>query len=147
MFQKKDEDIPQIYDAHEVYDYQLLKGHFKELDNVDNNLILSKIKESEELFQKSGKLKGQDKINQLILSFISYATTFALFDKCEIDEIEGIFSFVCIRHPELDFNWQMMQKIILASKNNKVDYSEQKTLELALILYTSAIKEALNKNK
>lgn len=131
--------------AYTAYDYHLLKGHFDEIDEIPteqlNNLLLN----ADELFKKSKSKKNPEKILILIDSLKAYFSAFALKDKCAINNTEGLFSFICVRHPELELDWITLQRIISASETSKIDYTDQKTLELAITIYISTITNNLKK--
>jgi hypothetical protein len=83
----------------------------------------------------------------LVNSLRSYAKALALKDKCLIDDIEGLFSFICTRHPDAELDWSMLQRIIYVADGKKIDFQDQKTTEIAITIYISSIKNELNRIK
>ncbi|MGV8162574.1 MAG: hypothetical protein ACP5N2_04555 [Candidatus Nanoarchaeia archaeon] len=127
-----------------TYNFHLLAGHFIMLDEVKEDDALKEIDLATLLLLESKTKKGVDKILTLAKTLISYAKALTLYDKCEITDEEGLLCFLCTRYPDLELDWTKLQKILLALKNNNVDYQDQKTLELVIIIYNSAIVEKIN---
>jgi hypothetical protein len=153
-------------DSVRIYDFNLLKGSFNELDDIPQDRLDANITEAKKLLSEATQKKGAEKLILQINALKFYANALALKDKCIVDNsctlavdssgsnqeltsdnlsdnYAALFSFICVRHPELELDWTILQKLIAAATNNKAEYQDQKTLELAIAVYTSALKEKL----
>lgn len=141
----EENEFEQSEEALHAYDFHLLSGHFLELESTPADLIKKTILEADNIKETLTLKKGEDKSYSQINALIKYSSALALLDKCVITDVEGLFSFICVRHPELELDWKTLQGIISASAKEITDYSEQKKTALAVEMYTSAIKERINK--
>jgi hypothetical protein len=138
-------------DAPESYDYHLLQGHIQELDVIDDSLLDEKLVAATSLLEESKTKKGQDKTLAQIDALILFSQALALMNKCIIDDDEALMSLLCVRLPELEFDFATLQKMLKLKKkimdaaNSAEKIEEDKTLNLAITLYTSALLEALKK--
>ena len=117
------------------------------LDEPKEEEALNEMTTAEALLLEAKTKKGIDKIILLGKSLIAHAKALTLYDKCEINDDESLLCFVCVRYPDLDLDWVTMQKILSILKNKEIDYQAQKTLEIAIIVYNSAIIEKINNIK
>ncbi len=153
-------------DAPESYDYHLLQGHILESDVINDDLLDEKLETAARLLEESKTKKGIDKTYSQIVALLSFSSALAIMNKCRVDDDEALLSLLCVRLPELEFDWTTLQKILKLKQ--KVDATnadtantdatntntsikpldrieEDKTLNLAITLYTSALVEALSK--
>jgi hypothetical protein len=143
MYEENMENDEETQSVSRTYDTHLLMGHFNELDDSPIEAVSKNISDAENILSEAKSKKGIDKILLQIDALKLYASALTLNDKCSIEDMEGLFCFVCIRYPSMEFDWTTLQKIILTSIHKNVDYQVQKTLELAIALYISAIKKEL----
>ena len=75
--------------------------------------------------------------------------SYLLFDKIDIPNHECLFACLCVKHPELDFDWNFLDSI--RRKRNGVNYygehvtyDDWKKIELQTKLYISALKKEIN---
>ena len=73
-----------------------------------------------------------------------------LFDKIKIDNHQCLYSYLCEKHPELEFNWEFFEKI--RTKRNGISYHGQliqyadwKEEELQFRLYSKKLMEEIKK--
>ena len=78
------------------------------------------------------------------------AESFLLFDRIKIDNHQCLFSYLCEKHPELEFSWDLLEKV--RTKRNGINYygtpvtyEDWKEVELQLNLYINKLKEELKK--
>ena len=78
------------------------------------------------------------------------AESFLRFEKIKIDNHQCLFSYLCEKHPELEFNWDFFEKV--RTKRNginyygsPVNYNDWEEAELQFILYIKKLKEEINK--
>lgn len=136
MFQENYDDVGSIYDSH------LLSGHFTELDDIPYDLVAKTAEDADKIYKESIGRKNGERISAQAETLVKYLTALSLLSKCSITDIEGLLCFVCIRHPELELDWTVLQK--LAMHPPLTDYQQQKTLEVAAALYISAVKNRVN---
>lgn len=84
-----------------------------------------------------------DALHELVESFLK-------FEKIKIDNHQCLFSYLCERHPELEFSWDFFEKV--RTKRNginyygsPVNYNDWKETEIQFILYIKKLKEEINK--
>jgi uncharacterized protein (UPF0332 family) len=72
-----------------------------------------------------------------------------LFDKVKSQNHQCLYSYLCIKHPELDLNWDFFEKI--RTKRNGVQYYGNQIIEkdwteiqLQLELYIKTLNEEIN---
>ena len=82
-----------------------------------------------------------DALHELVESFLR-------FDKIKIENHQGLFSYLCEKHPELEFNWDFFEKV--RTKRNginyygtPIDYEDWKEMELQFSLYFRKLKEMI----
>ena len=78
------------------------------------------------------------------------AESFLRFEKIKIDNHQCLFSYLCEKHPELEFSWDFFEKV--RTKRNginyyggPVNYNDWEEAELQFILYIKKLKEEINK--
>lgn len=78
------------------------------------------------------------------------AESFLRFEKIKIDNHQGLFAYLCEKHPELDFSWDFFEKA--RTKRNGINYygtpvsfEDWKEVELQFNLYIRRLKEEVKK--
>ena len=78
------------------------------------------------------------------------AEAFVQFDKFDIPNHECLFACLCIKHPELEFDWEFLNNA--RKKRNganyygeHITYGDWKAAELQFKLYINALKKEINK--
>jgi hypothetical protein len=150
MYPERGADENAVRDAPETYDYHVLQGHIIEhaaLDERLNNLLDEKLVGATARLEKSKARKGLEKTLAGIDAFILFSSAVALMNGCEIRDDGALFAFLCVRMPELEFDWATLQRMLnlreKASYGQKAE--EDKNLDLAITLYTSALLGELKK--
>ena len=76
--------------------------------------------------------------------------SFLRFENIKIDNHQCLFSYLCEKHPELEFNWDFFEKI--RTKRNGINYygspvngNDWKEVELQTILYIRKLREEIEK--
>ena len=74
--------------------------------------------------------------------------SFLRFENIKIDNHQCLFSYLCEKHPELEFNWNFFEKV--RTKRNQtqyygeiITYKDWKDAELQFHLYISTLKKAI----
>jgi len=76
------------------------------------------------------------------------AEAFIAFDKIKAERHECLFTYLCEKHPELDFSWDFLDKI-RTMRNRSIyygkpaSYDDWKSIEFQLNLYTNTLKKAV----
>ena len=79
-----------------------------------------------------------------------YTEALLQFDKLDIPNHECLFACLCVKHPELEFDWNFLNNA--RRKRNRVNYygeqvayDDWKEAELQFNLYASALKKEIEK--
>lgn len=78
------------------------------------------------------------------------AEAYLRFDKIKSDNHQCLFSYLCEKHPELDFNWDFFEKV--RTKRNGINYygipircEDWREVELQFNLYINKLKKEIEK--
>jgi len=139
----------------EAYGYCLSEGEVNSRQEIDEDIIkvCLNIAEEDLLSAKDAIVKKRwnsayklyyDVIHQLAEAFIH-------LDGIKIKTHLCLFVYLCIKHPELDFDWDFFERI--RTKRNGINYygtpvsfNDWKEVELQFNLYIQKLKEEI-KNK
>lgn len=79
-----------------------------------------------------------------------YSEALLQFDKLDIPNHECLFACLCIKHPELELDWEFLNKV--RKKRNRVNYygehithDDWKAVELQFNLHISVLKSEIQK--
>ena len=136
------------------------KGYYREIAFVNKRRIKSLMENAEinlntaELIKKSIDEQDARWMNVYIIYYDSlriYAEAYLLFKKLKISNHLCLFTCLCVKHQELEFDWNFFEKI--RRKRNGINYyGEQitydgwKEVESQLNLYISVLKKEVKKN-
>lgn len=147
--------MPKNLSMDETYEKCVAEGNIILQDKVDIYKIKSMFSILEEYMKLSEELKDkkifnvQYDTNYNIIHMLAEALL--LFDKVKSANHQCLFSVLCVRHPELDLDWNFFEKI--RTKRNGIHYygtsinpSDWKEIELQTKLYIKALHSALKKN-
>lgn len=135
------------------------EGKFIVIDDVDVEKIKSTLAIAESDVESGKKLKENiskesnlwngvyklyyDALHELVEAFLR-------FDKMKSDNHQCLFSYLCEKHPELDFDFDFFEKV--RTKRNginyygiPVDYDDWKEVELQFNLYINKLKDEIKK--
>ncbi len=81
-----------------------------------------------------------------------YTEAMLIFDKVDISNHQCLFAYLCLKHPELELDWDFFEKV--RTKRNGINYYGQSTsyedwkaVELQFNLYISTLKKEIRKIK
>lgn len=84
-----------------------------------------------------------DAIHELVEAFLR-------FDKIKSDNHQGLFAYLCEKHPELELNWDFFEKV--RTKRNGINYygtpvkyEDWKEVNLQFTIYINKLKEEIKK--
>ena len=131
------------------------EGCFNVLENIDVEKIKSTVNiaqadiESAEILKTnlSRDSKKWSSVYKLYYDALHELTeAFLRFDKVKSDNHQGLFAYLCEKHPELDFDWNFFEKV--RTKRNGINYygtpviySDFKEIEVQLILYLNTLRK------
>ena len=144
--------MPKNLTIEQTYDKCAAEGNIIPQDNIDINKIKSMLTIIEEYMKLSEELKTHTSYNALynINYNIIHMLTEALlrFDKAKSTNHQCLFAYLCIKHPELELDWNFFEKI--RTKRNGINYygtpvnkEDWKTIELQSALYINALYKKL----
>ena len=113
-----------------TYDICLSRGMYRESDDLDFELIKdlnsSAEKNLRSLKELSNLIKKDTGIPELLLKGYYFLLNkmiriFVLFDKVYIEDDKAANAFVCLKHPELEFEWESLEtlRLRLSSMDNR----------------------------
>ena len=79
-----------------------------------------------------------------------YAEAFIIFEKIMSENHQCLFAYLCIKHPELGFDWNFFEKIRIKRNGvnyygERVSYDEWKSVEPQFNLCIPALKKEIEK--
>ena len=132
------------------------EGSFINLSQVDTGLIktmhdialldLNTLKKWNTGEKTGGDWNALLKIGYDTLHILPAA--FLQLDNIQAERHECLFAYLCEKHPELDFDWNFLDKIrTLRNKSiyygKPASYDDWKSVEFQLILYINTLKKAV----
>ncbi len=140
----------------EAYDLCLVDGNIIPRDDVDEDIIKSCLSIAEEDLQSAQDSITKKRWNSAYKMYYDVlhqlAEVFLRFEKVKVKTHLCLFAYLCVKHPELEFNWDFFEKV--RTKRNGINYygtlvGEKDWKEIALEfqlninLFKDKIKEKL----
>jgi hypothetical protein len=146
--------MPKTLTLEETYDRCTAAGDILLQDNIDINKINSMIEIAKDDLESAKALEKQKdqkfgSIYKLHYDVIHTLTEALLsFDKVKSHNHQGLFAFLCVKHPELDLDWNFFEKI--RTKRNGIHYygnpiieKDWKEIRLQMDIYIRTMQKAL----
>ncbi|HIJ01619.1 hypothetical protein J4399_04875 [Candidatus Woesearchaeota archaeon] len=144
--------MPKNLTLEETYDKCTAEGNIILQDKIDINKIKSMLAIIEEYITLSEEIKKHTSYNAIydIHYNILHLLTEALlrFDKVKSANHQCLFTYLCVKHPELDLDWNFFEKI--RTKRNGINYygvpvnrQDWKTIELQASIYIKTLHRKL----
>jgi uncharacterized protein (UPF0332 family) len=147
--------MPKQITLKESFDKCMCEGNILLQDKIDINKIKSMLQiANDDLESAKALLQTKDpkygSIYKLYYDVLhQFTETLLLFDKVKSQNHQCLYSYLCIKHPELDLNWDFFEKI--RTKRNGVQYYGNQIIEkdwteiqLQLELYIKTLNEEIN---
>lgn len=146
--------MPTLKNKEEAYAWCELQGHLLILQEIDLPKINSNMFISTQFLEgaKEDALKKRwnpaytlyyDSLHLLVESLL-------IFDAIKSKNHQCLFTYLCVKHPELELDWDFFEKI--RTKRNGIHYygnpileNDWKSIELQLNLYISTLKKEINR--
>jgi len=140
----------------EVYQECESSGLFRDQDVTDLEKIktMMKLSEANLEFAQSSKDIDKNSLQWCVIYNLHYdalrelSHIMILFDRKKIANHRCLFSYLCKNHPELDFDWNFLEKI--RTKRNGINYygtpvtkQDFKEIELQVNLYIKTLKNII----
>lgn len=146
--------MPKTLTLEQTYDKCMMEGALLPQDKADINKIKSMLTIIEEYIKVSEELKNKNSYN------VEYDTNYniihmlteaiLLFDKIKSSNHQCLFAALCIKHPELELDWNFFEKI--RTKRNGMHYygtainkQDWNGIEIQTRLYIKTLHAALKK--
>lgn len=144
--------MPKNLTIEQTYDKCVSDGNLLPQDKIDINKITSMLTIIEEYIKVAEELKKHNSYN------VQYDTNYSilhmlteailLFDKIKSSNHQCLFTALCIKHPELELDWNFFEKI--RTKRNGIHYygtqvnkEDWKTIELQTQIYIKTLHKKL----
>lgn len=151
--------MPKYLTQKEAFNRCKKEGRFLVTEDVDKEKIKSTINIADADIEGANSIKRNipkqsnqwnsvyklyyDALHELVESFLR-------LDKIKIDNHQCLFAYLCEKHPELEFSWDLFEKV--RTKRNGINYygtpvsfDDWKEIELQLNLYIKRLKEEIKK--
>jgi uncharacterized protein (UPF0332 family) len=125
--------MPKERTLEETYDKCTSEGNIILQDKVDINKIQSMIKIAQDDIESAKSLlKNKEpkygSVYKLYYAAIHQLTeAILLFDKAKSYNHQCLFSYLCVKHPELELDWNFFEKI--RTKRNGIEYYGNQIIE------------------
>lgn len=143
----------------ETYDSCLTGGHINEITEVNYDKIKSLIQNADicirtaNIVIKAISQKDKEWMSVFLNHYDAlriYVEAFLEFDKIKIPNHECLFAYLCLKHPELELDWNFLNNV--RRKRNGINYygehltyDDWKHSEFQFKLCISALKKEINK--
>ncbi len=150
---------PKFENEEVAYSSCVADGYIKELFSVNKERARALLKnagiaaDSAESLANMLKKEDEKWLTVYILYYDALRTcaeALLLFDKIISSNHQCLFSALCIKHPELELNWNFFEKI--RTKRNganyygeRVTYDDWKSVNMQIKLYFSTVKKEVEK--
>ena len=145
--------MPKCITKEEAYSQCESEGMFlpqkeKDVGKIKSMLQIAEedLKTIAELKQKSDRFNTAYKLSYDVLHTLTEA--FLLFDRIKSANHQCLFAYLCINHPEFDFDWNFFEKVRI--KRNGINYygagvgrEEWKEICVQIEIYTSTLKRKI----
>ncbi len=147
--------MPQYKTSKEVFESCENDGFYKDQSEPDLKEIRTMIDIGLAMLRQAQKLipiTPHDSIEWTVIYTLYYdalhqfTDAFLRFDRIKSDKHQCLFSYLCEKHPELDFDWGFLEEI--RTKRNgvhyhgtPVSYDDWKKKEVQISLYISTLKK------
>jgi len=147
--------MQQFRTIEEAYDICLTQGYITPTKEIDSDRIKSTLRLIEEELKNVkdhlSKKRWEVVYNSYYNILQQLTDAFLEFDKIRIKNDYCLFTYLCLKHPELELNWDFFQKISLKQETiikNNLLLKEQdwKEVSLPFNLYINQLKNEIKKN-
>ena len=145
-----------IQSLEESYENVIEKGEVIPCLELDNEKIKSVIYNIEKDIISLSESEKQENVSYNIIFknyydvFHQLAELFLQFDNKKAKYHNSLFAYLCYKYPELEFNWEFLERIRTIRNNSmyyfkNTDKEEWKSVELQLKLYIKTLKDEIVK--
>ena len=146
--------MPKSLTKEEAYDKCNAEGKIVPVSEVDTGKVESMVNIAEEDMESIKELKKKEKWNTLYKLNYDVLHTLCeallMFEKTKSLNHQCLFSYVCVRFPELELDWNFFEKV--RTKRNGIHYygtavkrEDFKEIEVQMALYIKTIKGEIGK--
>lgn len=135
----------------DVYDRCLMNGYLLVLEVIDKKKVENMLAVAKEFSESAAAAKPR--INSAFRLYYDSVKTYSLaclfFDKTFSTDDKSIFAALCVKHPELEFDWNFFEKIRLKTDaiigGENISLQDFKEFELVVNLYINVLKKEIEK--
>jgi len=151
--------MPKLRNAKEILEECYTEGIIQDKELIETGRIKSMIEFSDALIESAKKitenLKKQDM--KWSVAYIMYYDAFheltealIAFDKKKISNHQCLFSYLFLKYPSLDFDWNFLEKIRTQRNGihyygSFIHYFEWKSIEVNFKLYINSLRKLIKK--
>lgn len=151
--------MPKFKTKEEAYESCMSEGFFRNLDYVNKDRVKSLIINADTNIDSANALaKSLSKEDRRWMTVYTLhyeairicSEAFIIFDKIMSENHQYLFACLCVKHPELRFDWDFFEKI--RKKRNGVNYygehvsyDDWKSVEPQFNLYIDVLKKEIEK--
>lgn len=139
----KDKTLENVYDSC-VAEGFILPQEGKEISQIKATLGIVKEKiDSIKLHKKSSDYNILYRLNYDVLYILS--GSLALFDEVKIDNHECLFAYLCLKHDDLELDWNFFELIRIKTQGNLITRDDYKAVEFQFSLYINTLQKELER--
>lgn len=144
--------MPVFRNKNDVYDRCNAEGNIMHLESVDIGRIKTNLRIAEEDLESAKDTLSKKRWNSAYKMYYDVlhelVEAYLAFDKIKSSNHQCLFSYLCVKHPELELSWDLFEKI--RTKRNGINYYstpvtqlDWKEIEFQINLYIQCIKKAV----
>lgn len=144
--------MPEFRSKEEVFEKCNAEGNLIPLDRINLHKVIHTLQIAEEDLETARESIKKKRLNSGYKSFYDVlrelAEAYVLFDKLRSRNHQCLFAYLCVKHPELELDWNFFEKV--RTKRNGINYYSQmvslndwKQVEVQFSLYINLMKNRI----
>ena len=144
--------MPVFRNKNDVYERCNAEGNLRPLETINIDKIKANMGNAEEDLESAKDILSKqrwnsayklyyDVVHELVEAYLAFDMVKSLNHQC-------LFSYLCVKHPELELNWDFFEK--MRTKRNGINYystpvtqQDWKEIEFQMNLYIQSLKKAV----
>lgn len=144
--------MPVFRNKNDVYARCNAEGNIRPLEIIDIDKIKANLMIAEEDLESAKDTLSKKRWNSAYKMYYDVlhelVGAYLAFDKVKSSNHQCLFSYLCVKHPELELNWDFFEK--MRTKRNGINYystpvtiQDWKEIEFQMNLYIQSLKKSI----